>query len=65
MADPDARLSVKARGEAARLASLGHVPLDNRHGLIAGEQVTTADDTADVDAAAQRVDDLGGTSASP
>jgi hypothetical protein len=39
--------------------------LDNRHGLIAGEQVTTADDTADVDAAAQRVDDLGGTSASP
>ena len=35
--------------------------MDNRHGWIAGEQVTTADGTADVDAAAQLMDDLGGT----
>lgn len=34
--------------------------MDNRHGLIAGEQVTTANGTAEVDAATQLVDDLGG-----
>lgn len=59
--DPDARLYKKSPGEASRLAYLGHVLMDNRHGLIAGEQVTTADGTADVDAAAQLMDDLGGT----
>ncbi|MBU2783989.1 IS5 family transposase, partial [Acidithiobacillus caldus] len=59
--DPDARLYKKAPGEASRLAYLGHVLMDNRHGLIAGEQVTTADGTAEVDAAVQLVDDLGGT----
>jgi hypothetical protein len=34
--------------------------MDNRHGLIAGEQVTTADGTPEVDTAVQLVDDLGG-----
>lgn len=47
--DPDARLYKKSPGEASRLAYLGHVLMDNRHGLIAGEQVTTADGTAEVD----------------
>jgi len=55
--DPDARLYKKAPGEASRLAYLGHVLMDNRHGLIAGEQVTTAE----VDAATQLIDELGGT----
>ncbi|WP_437559403.1 IS5 family transposase [Acidithiobacillus sulfuriphilus] len=59
--DSDARLYKKAPGEASRLAYLGHVLMDNRHGLIAGEQVTTADGTAEVDVATQLVDDLGGT----
>ena len=59
--DPDARLYKKSPGEASRLAYLGHVLMDNRHGLIAGEQVTTADGTAEVDAATQLMDDLGGT----
>ncbi|MBU2764307.1 transposase, partial [Acidithiobacillus caldus] len=58
--DPDARLYKKAPGEASRLAYLGHVLMDNRHGLIAAEQVTTADGTAEVEAAVQLVDDLGG-----
>ena len=58
--DPDARLYKKAPGEASRLAYLGHVLMDNPHGLIAGQQVTTADGTAEVDAATQLVDDLGG-----
>ena len=59
--DPDARLYKKSAGEASRLAYLGHVLMDNRHGLIAEEQVTTADGTAEVDAAALMVDDLGGS----
>ncbi|MHB0887244.1 IS5 family transposase [Acidithiobacillus sp.] len=59
--DPDARLYKKSAGEASRLAYLGHVLMDNRHGLIAEEMVTTADGTAEVDAAVRMVDDLGGT----
>ncbi|MHB1678811.1 MAG: IS5 family transposase [Sulfuriferula sp.] len=59
--DPDARLYKKSPGEASRLAYLGHVLMDSRHGLIAGEQVTTADGTAEVDAATRLVDGLGGT----
>ena len=35
------------------MAYLGHVLMDRRHGLIAGEQVTTANGTAEVDAAVQ------------
>ncbi len=35
--------------------------MDNRHGPIAGEEVTTADGTAEVDATVQVVDDLGGS----
>ena len=61
MTDPDARLYKKSAGEASRLAYLGHVLMDNRHGLIAEEQVTTADGTAEMDAAVQMVDDLSGT----
>ncbi len=59
--DPDARLYKKAPGEASRLAYLGHVLMDNRHGLIAGEEVSTADGTAEVDAALHLVDSLGGS----
>nr|WP_283103198.1 IS5 family transposase [Acidithiobacillus sp. S30A2] len=59
--DPDCRLYKKAPGDASRLAYLGHVLMDNRHGLIAGEQVTTADGTAEVDAALQLMDELGGS----
>ena len=61
MTDPDVRLYKKAPGDASRLAYLGHVLMDNRHGLIAGEQVTTADGTAEVDAATQLVNEFGGT----
>ena len=61
MTDPDARLYKKSAGEASRLACPGHVLMDNRHGLIAGEIVTTADGSAKVDAAVLMVDGLGGT----
>ncbi|MBU2754820.1 IS5 family transposase [Acidithiobacillus sp. CV18-2] len=59
--DPDCRLYKKAPGDASRLAYLGYVLMDNRQGLIVGDQVTTADGTAEVDAALQLMDDLGGS----
>ncbi|WP_312283651.1 IS5 family transposase [Candidatus Igneacidithiobacillus taiwanensis] len=58
--DPDARLYKKSEGEASRLAYLGHVLMDNRHGLVAETMVTTADGTAEVDAAVLMLDELGG-----
>lgn len=58
--DPAVRLYKKSAGDASRLAYLGHMLMDNRRGLIAEEQVTTADGTAEVDAAVQMIDDLGG-----
>jgi transposase len=49
--DPDAQLYRKANGQAATLSYLGHVLLDNRHGLVANVCVTAATGTAERDAA--------------
>jgi len=49
--DPDARLYRKSQGSEARLAYLGHVLMENRHGLIADAMVTHADGDAERDAA--------------
>jgi transposase len=49
--DPDARLYKKTRGAEARLAYLGHLLIENRHGLIADAMATHADGTAERDAA--------------
>jgi len=49
--DPDARLYRKADGEKAVLAYLGHVLLDNRHGLVHHACVTQADGYAEREAA--------------
>lgn len=38
--DPDARLARKSRGQGARLAYLGNVLMDNRHGLAVATHVT-------------------------
>ncbi len=40
--DPDARLYKKAGGQAAKLAYLGHLLTENRHGFIIDTAVTTA-----------------------
>lgn len=40
--DPDARLYRKAEGQASKLAYLGHVVTENRHGLIVDAEVTLA-----------------------
>ena len=49
--DPQARLYRKGPGREARLAYLGHVLLDNRHGLVANVCVTAATGTAEREAA--------------
>jgi transposase len=49
--DPDARLYKKASGREAKLAYLGHLLMENRHGLIVDALVTAATGTAERDAA--------------
>jgi len=48
--DPDARLYRKSRNAEARLAYMGHVLIENRHGLIADAMATLADGDAERDA---------------
>jgi Transposase DDE domain len=45
--DPDARLYKKSRGSEAKLSYLGHVLVENRHGLIVDAMLTQADGTAE------------------
>jgi transposase len=49
--DTDARLYKKSYGKESKLSYLGHVLVENRNGLIADAMVTTADGTAERDAA--------------
>jgi len=49
--DPDARLYRKSNGAESRLAYLGHLLIENRHGLIVDAMTTTADGTAEREAA--------------
>jgi transposase len=50
--DPDAQLFKKADGQKSVLAYLGHVLMDNRHGLLVNACVTAATGTAEREAAA-------------
>jgi transposase len=49
--DPDARLYRKSRNAEARLSYMGHLLIENRHGLIVDAMATRADGTAERDAA--------------
>lgn len=49
--DPDAKLYRKGNGQEAKLGYLGHVLMENRHGLIADALLTQADGTAEREAA--------------
>jgi transposase len=49
--DPDCRLYRKAPGQEARLCYMGHVLMENRHGLAVAGAVTLATGTAERDAA--------------
>lgn len=48
--DPDAKLYRKSNGAEARLAYLGHLLIENRHGLIVAAMATEANGTAEREA---------------
>jgi transposase len=58
--DPDARLCRKGRGRPAQLAYLGHVLMENRHGLVVDTEVTPADGYGERDAALRMAERLAG-----
>ena len=49
--DPESRLYRKADGKEAKLCYIGHVLMENRHGLAVAGEVTTASGTAERNAA--------------
>jgi transposase len=56
--DPEARLFKKTTGSEAKLAYLGHLLMENRHGLIVDAMVTPATGTAERDAALTMLGEL-------
>ena len=48
--DPDARLYKKSKGSEAKLSYLGHVLMENRHGLLVQTMLTQANGRAERDA---------------
>jgi transposase len=54
--DPDARLLRKGRGKEAKLCLMGHVLMENRHGLAVDVLLTHATGTAEREAALQLLD---------
>jgi len=49
--DPEARLARKGAGREAKLCFVGHVLMENRHGLVVDVQITQASGTAERDTA--------------
>jgi transposase len=58
--DPEARLYKKAKGQEAKLAYLGHVLMENRHGLVVDTRVTQATGTAEREAAVAMAEAISG-----
>ena len=58
--DPDARLYKKSRGAESRLCYMGHLMIDNRHGLATNACVTIASGTAEREAAVQMAGEIPG-----
>jgi transposase len=58
--DPDARLYKKGTGRPAQLAYLGHVLMENRHGLVVDTDVTPADGYGERDAALRMAERIPG-----
>lgn len=54
--DPEARLYKKAAGQEAKLCFLGHVLMENRHGLVVNTRLTPATGTAEREAAIALLD---------
>ena len=51
----------KSKGSESKLAYLGHILMENRHGLVVRAKVTQATGMAEREAAAELVEALGGT----
>ena len=62
--DPDAKLYRKSNNTEARLAYLGHVLIENRHGLIVDAMATTADGRAEREAGLLMLQELAHTAPS-
>ena len=56
--DPEARLLRKGQGKKARLAFMGHAPMENRNGLLMNFIVSQATGTAERDAVPELLDGL-------
>jgi hypothetical protein len=56
--DPEARLYRKGRGKESRLSFMGHVVMDNRHGLVVSTRYTQATGRAEREAAAEMAKDV-------
>ena len=59
--DPEALLFRKSKGTAAKLSYMGHLLMENRHGLIVDARVTQATGTAEREAAIDMVKALTGS----
>ena len=57
--DPECRLFKKTKGSPAQLCYLGHVLMENRHGLIVKPKVTQASGTAEPETALELVQAIG------
>ena len=58
--DPEARLYKKSKGAEPKLCYMGHLMIDNRHGLATNACVTIASGTAEREAAVKMAGEIGG-----
>jgi len=58
--DPEARLFRKGKGKEAKLCFMGHVLMENRHGLVVSPRLTKATGTAEREAAEDMVGAIPG-----
>ena len=56
--DPEAKLYRKGNGQSSRMTFMGHVLMENRHGLVVAATLTQATGTAEREAALALVDGL-------
>lgn len=59
--DPEAMLARKAQGRESKLSYAGHLLTENRNGLVVGAEVTHAYGNAEVHAALQLIEGIGGS----
>lgn len=59
--DPEARLFKKGKGREAKLSYMGHVLMENRHGLVVDAELTQATGTAEREAALKMLEQIPGS----